>query len=295
MGGVARFVCTYGASLVLLYACGLLLSFFILLAPLIEPFPLRTGLIAVMAFVALGLAMSAAERRYALMLLGAAVVLWASLHGQARRQELADELQRHLSARGRAGAAAIVTGSTDGIGFAIGACTVCVRLSCLTQTAAKALVGHGWYVFVHGRSLDKVKRTAVLLNGEAAGGGRAIAVAAGDMASFAAVSSYSDAVMRHARGRDVELLVLNAGLARTNLTLTMDGFDTLMQVNCLAGALLEQLLRKHLREQPFARVVHVSSLSSMSATTDADEAANLTWTPPDAPDDSAYGRTKLVR
>merc|ERR1711991_647349 len=74
---------------------------------------------------------------------------------------------------------------------------------------------------------------------------------------------------------------------------TKDGLDQNMQINCVSSALIEKILVT--QEKNIDRVVHVSSLSSMSAPTNKTEAADIFTSLPFKVDDSAYGSTKLCQ
>ena len=257
-----------------LYFSGILLAVWMCLAPVIDPSPLGAAAEALLLLLALlGFALRSRRTR---MLLVTAAVLMAVLHGNARSARVAHmpaAVSERLAARPRA---VLVTGSTRGIGLQV----------------ARRFAHLGWTVFVHGRSAEAMAETAARINAEFAG--KAIAVGVGgDLASFRKTRAFCAQVRDHVKSKDLELLVNNAALARiVPAQLTEDGFDTLMQTNCIAGALIEQELRQSC---PLRRVVHVTSLSSAAASTDATVAADLKLSLENEFGDAAYGRTKLCQ
>lgn len=149
-----------------------------------------------------------------------------------------------------------------------------------------------WTVFLHGRSTQKQIDVASSLN---IGSHRGVAIPTrgADLSSLYQVREYANEIVKHPLASKLELVIFNAGIARTAIRLTEDGLDTMMQVNCVSGALLESILVRNLSS--ISRVIHVSSLSSAASTFSLADSANLTLTVPQKFDDSAYGRTKLCQ
>ncbi|MFZ9889308.1 MAG: SDR family oxidoreductase [Myxococcota bacterium] len=135
----------------------------------------------------------------------------------------------------------LVTGSTDGIGFA----------------TARILARRGARVLVHGRSQARLAETISGLQ-QAVPEGRFEAFE-GDFASFASVRALAGAVRE--RAPDLDVLVNNAGVFASERQLTQDGHELTWQVNHLAPFLLTLELLPLLQQRPAARIVNVSSIA----------------------------------
>ena len=178
---------------------------------------------------------------------------------------------------------AFVTGSTRGLG----------------KDVAFKLCRNGWTVLVHGRKVKDMDRVSKEINDDAAvkkSQGRAIPLRVpGDLSSFAIVKDLAnDALNLLKENRlSLSLIVFNAGIATKDPMTTNDDLDLIMQTNCVSSALIEKILTKE--QKNVSRVVHVSSLSSTSTTTDLADATNVRKSMPFSVDDSAYGRSKLCQ
>ncbi len=134
----------------------------------------------------------------------------------------------------------LVTGSTDGIGFA----------------TAQALGARGVRVLVHGRSQAKADAAVQALAASNPTG--AFVAVHGDLASFASTRALAEQVL--AQG-PLDGLINNAGVFMNQRLLSVDGHELTFQVNHLAPFLLTRLLRDRLIAAPQGRVVTVSSVA----------------------------------
>lgn len=126
----------------------------------------------------------------------------------------------------------VVTGASAGIG----------------AEAARELVRRGWQVAVVGRDPDRTAHVAAEVGGSSF------------VADFDRLDEVHD--LGHAllgRYGRIDCLVNNAGGLVPRRALTVDGFETTVQRNLLAPALLTELLLPRLTESR-ARVVHTSSV-----------------------------------
>ncbi len=139
----------------------------------------------------------------------------------------------------------LITGATDGLGRAL----------------ADRLAAEGATLILHGRSMDKLDRTAQEIH-DAHGVPRPQVVVA-DLASLAQVRHLATDVQAATDRLDV--LVSNAGIgggqpdARTRQT-SADGYELRFAVNYLAGFLLTLELLPLLRRSAPARIVNVASI-----------------------------------
>ena len=125
---------------------------------------------------------------------------------------------------------ALVTGATHGIGLA----------------TARALLGRGETVLVHGRTAEKAKVTAKALGAEAVWG---------DLGDLKQVRTLAGQVKK------LDVLLNNAGVFETERRESADGHELTMAVNHLAPFLLTKLLLPLLRESSQGRVVNVASMA----------------------------------
>ena len=160
----------------------------------------------------------------------------------------------------------LITGSTDGIGL----------------KAAKMLVSLGHNVLVHGRNPAKVKNVEETLSGLPGDGLVESYVA--DLSQMADVEALAGAVaQRHAT---LDVLVNNAGVFKTQDTVTQDGLDVRFVVNTIAPYLLTQRLLPLLGTS--GRVVNLSSAAQSRVDPEA-----LTGKVR-LPDGAAYAQSKLA-
>ena len=143
------------------------------------------------------------------------------------------------------GKAALITGSTDGVG----------------RVVAKRLADGGWRVLVHGR--DRGRGEALVAEIKAAGGTAEFLQA--DLSSIAEVRRLADAVQKTTQRLDlVNNAGLGSGVSRTTRRTSADGYELLFAVNYLAGFLLAHLLLPLLKKSAPARIVNVSSLGQQA-------------------------------
>jgi NAD(P)-dependent dehydrogenase (short-subunit alcohol dehydrogenase family) len=139
------------------------------------------------------------------------------------------------------GKAALVTGSTDGVG----------------RLVAWRLGAAGARVLVHGRNRERGEG----LVAEIEQGGGAAAFLAADLASLGEVRRLADAV-RSSTDR-LDLLINNAGIGTggpgVRRQTSVDGHELRFAVNYLAGFLLTRLLLPLIRDSAPARIVNVAS------------------------------------
>ena len=131
------------------------------------------------------------------------------------------------------GKTALVTGSTQGIGYAIASC----------------LAAHGAAVFVHGsRSLEKCKKAASGIPGS-----RPVT------ADLSEVGSCSNL---YRKTGDVAILVLNASVQvrKPWKQITSEEFNLQVHVNLLSTLELMQLYGDHMAKQGWGRIVAIGSV-----------------------------------
>ena len=131
----------------------------------------------------------------------------------------------------------LITGSTDGIGL----------------EAAQALYSQGHHILLHGRNPAKLEAAERTLS-ELSGDGHFETYLA-DLSRMADVEALGLAIAETHQQLDV--VINNAGIFRTNDTFTDDGLDIRFAVNTFAPHLLTQQLLPLLG--PAARVVNLSS------------------------------------
>ncbi len=139
----------------------------------------------------------------------------------------------------------LVTGSTDGIGYA----------------TARGLAAAGCHVVVHGRSKAKVDAAVARLAAELPGA--LVEGVAFDLGSLAAVRSGAERVRAHLP--TLHVLVNNAGIFADERSLTHDGIELTFAVNHVGPFLLTELLRPLLVASAVprrpSRVINVSSIA----------------------------------
>jgi NAD(P)-dependent dehydrogenase (short-subunit alcohol dehydrogenase family) len=149
------------------------------------------------------------------------------------------------------GHAALVTGGSSGIG----------------QYTALALAREGAKVIITARASPRLAETAACLKAEIPGA--EVETETVDYASFASVRALA------ARIRDryprLRILVNNAGMVTPGRKLTVDGFETLFQVNHLSPFLLTNLLLPSVKDAAPSRIVFVASNAAQSAILDFDD------------------------
>ena len=180
-----------------------------------------------------------------------AVLLLSGVPGRARcfrvpsaPQTLATAVPLRMQADGgtmAAGRAALVTGSTDGIG----------------QHTAERLAQDGWEVLIHGRNPKRIAATLEKIR-QKAPAARLHAFQA-DFASFSDVRRLAAEVSNTVTKLD--LLVNNAGVYEEGMQTTADGNEFVFQVNVLSPFLLTTLLLPTVSKAPEPRIIITSSIS----------------------------------
>jgi NAD(P)-dependent dehydrogenase (short-subunit alcohol dehydrogenase family) len=135
-----------------------------------------------------------------------------------------------------AGRTVVVTGASSGIGAA----------------AARRLHELGAEVHVVGRSPQRTQEVAAEVGTEPI---------VADFARLDDVRAAADEVLR--RCRSVEVLVNNAGMSLSRREVTVDGHETMFQVNHLAPFLLTSLLLDRLQASAPSRVITTSSVGNL--------------------------------
>ena len=145
---------------------------------------------------------------------------------------------------------AIVTGANTGIGF----------------YTALGLAKKGANVILAGRSEEKLQHaiSSILEDLPAA----RVSMAIVDLASLQSVRDFAGQFLKD--NRQLDLLVLNAGVMMPPAATTEEGFELQFGVNYLAHFLLTQLLLPVMRSTPNARVVTVSSIAHRAGVIDFD-------------------------
>src|SRR5205085_11238660 len=133
----------------------------------------------------------------------------------------------------------LVTGATAGIG-------------CET---ARQLLGRGYRVILHGRTLEKAERVIEELKRDAPFA-RAEPVYA-DLSVMREVVGLAEQVI--AKTSHLDVLINNAGVYEHERRLTCDGFEMTMAVNHLAPFLLTRELLETLLAAPQGRIITLSS------------------------------------
>ncbi|WP_251359201.1 SDR family NAD(P)-dependent oxidoreductase [Kangiella sp. TOML190] len=131
----------------------------------------------------------------------------------------------------------LITGATDGIGFA----------------TAKMLVAAGHHLLLHGRSDKKLLETKQKLltdNPDVQ-----LDTYLADLSDLKRVNSFADEVLT--KHQHLDVLINNAGVLKSENPITQDGLDIRFVVNCIAPYLLTKKLRPILTES--SRVINLSS------------------------------------
>lgn len=143
----------------------------------------------------------------------------------------------------------LVTGATDGIGFA----------------TAKALVQLGHNVLLHGRNSKKLEAvSAELTELEKAG---CLQCYVADLSRMKEIEKLAQAVaMDH---ENLDVLINNAGVYNAPGAQTEDGLDIRFAVNCFAPYILTKHLWGLLSARPDGRVINLSSAAQSPVQIDA--------------------------
>lgn len=133
----------------------------------------------------------------------------------------------------------VITGGNSGIGF----------------ETARVLTQRGYRVVITGRHEVKLRQAVASIQAATSG---EIVYRLGDFASFDSVRTLAQALVEEPR---LDVLINNAGIARSRRTMTPDGNDMVLQVNHLSPFLLTHLLIDKMKTSAPARIVNVSSRS----------------------------------
>lgn len=161
----------------------------------------------------------------------------------------------------------LITGSTDGIGL----------------EAAKALYSQGHHVLLHGRNPAKLEASSRTVSELSVDGHVTTYLA--DLSRLSEVTALSQAITTNHEQLDV--VINNAGIFRTDDTFTEDGLDIRFAVNTFAPYLLTQRLLPLLG--PAARVINLSSAAQSSV--DLEALSGRTKIPDQM---NAYAQSKLA-
>ncbi|MFI3250822.1 MAG: SDR family NAD(P)-dependent oxidoreductase [Eubacteriales bacterium] len=160
----------------------------------------------------------------------------------------------------------LLTGATDGIGLEL----------------AKKLAGEGHSLLLHGRSKDKLEtlKTTLLEQNKSI----ELELLQADLSDLAETKKMVDQVLKI--GRNIDVLINNAGIYVTNSPKNADGYDVRFMVNAVAPYYIAKGLLPLLGEK--SRVVNVSSAAQSPVNFDKFlEKGNFT-------NDEAYAQSKLA-
>ncbi|MFT2110803.1 SDR family NAD(P)-dependent oxidoreductase [Marinomonas sp. 2405UD68-3] len=160
----------------------------------------------------------------------------------------------------------LITGSTDGIGFA----------------TAKSLLKLGHTVLIHGRSTDKLESAKKELSTVA--GPEKIQTYKADLSHFSDVTDLASSIKKDHRKLDA--LINNAGVFIVPETVSDDGLDIRFMVNTIAPYLLTKSLLPLLGDN--GRVVNLSSAAQSPI-----NPKELTQ-PSELSDNAVYAKSKLA-
>lgn len=146
--------------------------------------------------------------------------------------------------------AALVTGSTDGIGV----------------TTAKHLASKGYDVLIHGRDQSRIERAKNTVEGfvedHSNDPGRVFTLPARDLSTISDCKRLGNDVLQLCRQEGLELAVLmnNAGVYSEKLVVTEDGLEQTFAVNVVAPFVVTSKVLPELLERK-SRIVIASSIS----------------------------------
>ena len=131
----------------------------------------------------------------------------------------------------------LITGSTDGIGY----------------LSAKTFIEQGHNVIVHGRNFDKLEKVKKKLEAFKTSGN--IYSVLGDLSVLKNVEVLANSILK--KFTNIDVLINNAGIYKTQDERTVDSFDIRFAVNTIAPYLLMKKLLPILSKN--ARVINLSS------------------------------------
>ena len=143
----------------------------------------------------------------------------------------------------------LITGSTDGIG----------------KIAAKKLAQDGHEIYLHGRNANKLN--AVIAELKETTGNTQIGGFVADFSDLTAVQQMAETIKNELTQLDV--LINNAGVFKSSVAQTNDGFDIRFAVNYFAPYLLTQELLPLLKKSTEPRLINLSSAAQSSVAASA--------------------------
>lgn len=143
------------------------------------------------------------------------------------------------------GKTALVTGSSQGIGFAL----------------AKGLIGAGADVILNGRDMTKLEAAAQVLRQT----GGQVSVAGFDVTDHDAVKKAVDSI--EASGMQVDILVNNAGMQHRSPLEEFDpaAFERLLQTNIASVFHVSQAVGKHMIGRKEGKIINIASVQTALA------------------------------
>ncbi len=136
---------------------------------------------------------------------------------------------------------ALVTGSTDGIGFA----------------TAEKLAAMGYFVLLHGRNEKRCAEAADKIKSK--NPNAKLDFIPADFSDLNEVEAASKLILK--KHTDLEVLINNAGVFFYDREITKDGFEATFQINYLSHVLLTLNLTNALIKQRRGRIINVSSMA----------------------------------
>lgn len=133
----------------------------------------------------------------------------------------------------------VITGSTDGIG----------------KLTALSLAKKGHTIYVHGRSEAKVNAVIVEIN--KATNNSNIKGFVADFSDLDAVSKMAEYIIKEVP--KIDILINNAGIFKSESTLTKDGLDFRIVVNYLAPYVLTNAILENIKQSKAPRIINLSS------------------------------------
>ena len=143
---------------------------------------------------------------------------------------------------------ALVTGSTDGIGFA----------------TAEKLAAKGYFVLLHGRNKSRCAEAADKIKSR--NPAAMLDYIAADLSELKEVEAASELILK--KHPDLNILINNAGIFSSDREITKDGFESTFQINYLSHVLLTLNLTNALIKQGRGRIINVSSMAHAWANLD---------------------------
>ena len=162
----------------------------------------------------------------------------------------------------------LITGSTDGIG----------------RLAALKMAKEGHQIFLHGRNSDKLKAVVAQLKNES--GNHNISGFVADFSDLEAVKDMASRIKEKISHLDV--LINNAGVFKSDQTITKRGVDIRIVVNFLAPYLLTNLIIDLLRASPNSKIINLSSAAQSNVSLDLIGGKAI------VSDQEAYAQSKLA-